>query len=225
MENSLKECLPPKMRGFIIKRQAKLTPDQAKHFHCDMPARRLEADRMVEAFNRFDQTDALLEQVLCDRVKLEQRSNRVHAHTSYFVQQQPSSSATSEEVEPIDYPIQSAGTESESELDWDPECVDDDGYSLVDESGSTMVPVPRDGPLDEPEPSSLSVWAQGYQESRNNLRDSIIGRGYCKPALSRCRMKVRKTLFAKKQPRRDRNVRTPFRDKNERTWYRAYHRS
>ena len=84
MENSLKECLPPKMRGFIIKRQAKLTPDQAKHFHFDMPARRLEADRMVEAFNRFDQTDALVEQVLCDRVKLEQRSNRVHAHTSHF---------------------------------------------------------------------------------------------------------------------------------------------
>ena len=54
MENSLKECLPPKMRGFIIKRQAKLTPDQAKHFHFDMPARRLEADRIVEAFNRFD---------------------------------------------------------------------------------------------------------------------------------------------------------------------------
>ena len=141
------------------------------------------------------------------------------------MQQQPSSSATSEEVEPIDYPIHSAGTESESELDWDPECVDDDGYSLVDENGSTLVLVPRDGPLGEPEASSLSVWAQGYQESRSNLRDSIAGRGYGKPALSRFRMKVRRTLFAKKQPRRDRNVRTLFRDKNERTWYRAYHRS
>ena len=59
MKNSLNECLPPKMKGFFIKRQAKLTPDQAKHFRFDMPARRLEADRMVEAFNRFDQTYAL----------------------------------------------------------------------------------------------------------------------------------------------------------------------
>ena len=96
----------------------------------------------------------------------------------------------------------------------DPECVDDDGYPLVDENGSTLVPVPRDGPLDEPEASSLSAWARGYRESRNNLRDSIAGRGYGKPALSRFRMKVRTTLFAKKQPRRDRNVRTLFRDKN-----------
>ena len=32
MESGLKECLPPKTKGFIIKRQAMLTPDQAKHF-------------------------------------------------------------------------------------------------------------------------------------------------------------------------------------------------
>ena len=90
MENSLKECLPPKMKGFIVKRQAKLTPDQAKYFHFDMPARRLEADPMVEALNRHDHTDALEEQVLVVRAKLEQSSNRVHAHTSHFAQQQRS---------------------------------------------------------------------------------------------------------------------------------------
>ena len=73
---------------------------------------------MVEALNRLDQTDALVEQVLVVRAKLEQSSNRVHAHTSHFVQQQRSSSATSEEVEPMHYPIHTAETESESELDW-----------------------------------------------------------------------------------------------------------
>ena len=31
MESGFKECLPQKMKGFIIKRQAKLTLDQAKH--------------------------------------------------------------------------------------------------------------------------------------------------------------------------------------------------
>ena len=47
------------------------------------------------------------------------------------------------------------------QLDWDPEQFDDDGYPLVDENGSTLVPIPREGPLDEAEASSLTAWAQG----------------------------------------------------------------
>ena len=43
--------------------------------------------------------------------------------------------------------------------------LDDEGYPSVDENGSTLVPVPRDGPLDEAEASSLSAWAQGYGRS------------------------------------------------------------
>ena len=45
------------MKGFITKRQAKLTPDQAKHLHFYTPTRGLQADRMVDALNR----DALVE--------------------------------------------------------------------------------------------------------------------------------------------------------------------
>ena len=108
-----------------------------------MPTRGLDAGRLVEALNRLDQADALAEQILGDRAKLEQSFNRVHAHTSHFVQQQPSSSATSEEVGPIDYLIYTTELESERELDCDLECVDDDGYPLVDENASTLVPVPR----------------------------------------------------------------------------------
>ena len=169
MESGFKECLPPKMKGFIIKRQAKVTSDQAKHLHFYPPTRGLEADRMVDALNRLDQTDALVEQILGDRAKLEQSSKRAHAHTSHFVQKQSSNSAVTEQVEPIHYPYHSTESESESDLDWDPECVDDDGYLLVDENGSTLVPVPRDGPLDETEASSLSAWAQGYREVREKL--------------------------------------------------------
>ena len=33
MEICFQECLPRKMKGFIIRRQAKMTPDQAKHLH------------------------------------------------------------------------------------------------------------------------------------------------------------------------------------------------
>ena len=73
MESGFKELLPPKLKGFIIKRQAKLTHDQAKHLHFYIPTRGLEADKMVDALNRFDQTDALVEQILGDRVKLRRR--------------------------------------------------------------------------------------------------------------------------------------------------------
>ena len=105
----------------------------------------------------------------------------------------------------------SSDTESD-QLDWDPERIDDDGYPLVDENGSTLVPVPREGPLEEDEASSLTAWAQGYREVRKNLRDSVTGRGYYKPESSRHKKVVRKTMFQKKPPRRDRNIRTPFRN-------------
>ena len=71
MESGFKEILPPKLKGFIIKRQAKLTHDQAKHLHFYIPTRGLEADKMVDALNRLDQTDALVEQLLGDRAKVE----------------------------------------------------------------------------------------------------------------------------------------------------------
>ena len=106
----------------------------------------------------------------------------------------------------------SSDTESD-QLDWDPERIDDDGYPLVDENGSTLVPVPREGPLEEDGASSITAWAQGYRGVRKNVRDSVTGRGYYKPESSRHKKVVRKTLFEKKPPRRDRNIRTPFRDK------------
>ena len=112
--------------------------------------------------------------------KMERSSNRAYAHTSHLVQQQSSSCAVTEEVEPFHYPIHTTESESGSEVDWDLECVDDDGKTLVYDNGSTSVPVPRNGPPQEPEASSLSAWAQGYREVTNNLRDSITWRGYYK---------------------------------------------
>ena len=64
LESGFKELLPPTLKGPIIKRQAKLTHDQANHLHFCTPMRGLVADKMVDALNRLDQTDALVEQVL-----------------------------------------------------------------------------------------------------------------------------------------------------------------
>ena len=199
--NSLKKCLPPKMKGFIIKRQAKLTLDQAKHFHFYMPTRELEADRVVEALNRLDHTDALVEQILGDRAKLEQSSCRVHAHTSHFVQHQPSRSATSEEVEPIHYPIHTTESESESELDWDPECVDDGTPWLTRTGQLRYLFRETDHWMNQKQVRCQP--GHKVTDRPETICEILLLGGHYKPDSSRFRMKVRKTLFAKKHPRRD----------------------
>ena len=96
----------------------------------------------------------------------------------------------------------------------DPLCNSSFGSTVsLDYVTPDTVPVPREGPLEEDEASSLTAWAQGYREVRKNLRDSVTGRGYYKPESSRNKKVVRKTMFERKPPRRDRNIRTPFRDK------------
>ena len=105
---------------------------------------------MVDALNRDDQTDALVEQILGDRAKLEHHANRGHAQSNSHAQAYPMEAETITSTESKHYHHHEAASDTESDqLDWDPERIDDDGYSLVDENGSTLVPIPREGPLDE----------------------------------------------------------------------------
>ena len=122
MESGSKELIPPKLKGFIIKRQAKLTHDQAKHLHFYMPTRGLEADKMVDAVNRLDQTDALVEQILGDRAKLEYHANRGHAQSNSHAQSYPMEAETITSTESKHYHNHEAASDTESDqLDWDPE--------------------------------------------------------------------------------------------------------
>ena len=89
MESGFKELLPPNLKGCIMKRQAKLTHDQAKHLLFQKPTRGLKADKMVDALNRLNQTDALVEQILGDRAKLEHHVYRSHAHPNSHAQAYP----------------------------------------------------------------------------------------------------------------------------------------
>ena len=117
---------------------------------------------MVDALTRLDQTDALVEQILGDRAKMEHNVKRGHAQSSHYMQRQASESEVTARTELNHYADRGKESEFESDqLDWDPERVDDDGDPLVDENGSTLVPGPRDGPLDQADASSLSAWAQG----------------------------------------------------------------
>ena len=112
---------------------------------------------MVNALNRLDQTDALVEQILRDRAKLEHHVNRGHAHPNSHAQAYPMEAETTTSSESNHYHNHKTSSDTESDqLDWDPERIDDDGYPLVDENGSTLVPVPREGSLDEDEASSLT---------------------------------------------------------------------
>ena len=158
MESGVKELLPPKLKCFIIKREAKLTHDHAKHVHFYIPTRGLEADKMVDDLNRFDQTDAVVERILGDRAKLQHHANRGHVHSNNHAQAYPMEAQTTSSAESNHYHDQKPSSDTESDqLDWDPERIDDDGYPLVDENGSALVPIPREGPLNEDEASSLTA--------------------------------------------------------------------
>ena len=85
-----------------------------------------------------------MEQILGDRVKLEHHVNRGHAHHNSHAQAYPMEAETTTSAEPNHYHNHKTSSDTESDqLDWDPERIDDDGYPLVDENGSTLVPVPR----------------------------------------------------------------------------------
>ena len=94
VESGFKQSLRPKLKGFIIKRQAMLTHDHAKRLHFYIATRGLEADKMVDALNRLDQTDALVEQILGDRAKLEHHANRGHAQSNNYAQAYPMEAET-----------------------------------------------------------------------------------------------------------------------------------
>ena len=79
-------------------------------------------------------------------------------HSNHYMQGHPSKAEIPTWSEPKHYPVHGAESDTESkQLDFDLERVDDDAYPFDDENGSTSVPVPRDGPLDESEASSLSA--------------------------------------------------------------------
>ena len=201
MESGFKVLLPPKVKGSIIKRQAKLTHDQAKHLHFYIPTRGLEADRMVDALNRLDRRIRLwnkyseTEQSWSTMLIVVTRNitaMRRRIRWKLKLPRHPSRTTT----------ITTTHLRTQRVISW-----------IGGQNGSTLVPVQREGPLEEDEASSLTAWAQGYREVRKNLRDSVTGRGYYKPESSRNKKVVRKTMFENKTPRRDRNIRTPFRDK------------
>ena len=77
---------------------------------------------MVDALNRLDQTDALVEQILGDRAKLEHHANRGHAHPNSHAQAYPMEDQTISSAEPNHYHNHKTSSDTESDqLDWDPE--------------------------------------------------------------------------------------------------------
>ena len=77
---------------------------------------------MADALNRLDQTDALVEQILGDRAKLEHHANRGHAQSHSHVQAYPMEAETTTPTESNHYHNDKAASDTDSDqLDWDPE--------------------------------------------------------------------------------------------------------
>ena len=170
LESGFKELLPHKLKCFIIKQLAKLTHDQTKHLHFHIPTRGLEADKMADALNRLDQTDALVEQILGDRAKFEQTANGGHAHSNSHAHTYPMEAEISRHQSRTTT-ITTKHRRRRRVINW---------IGILKELMMTVIPWGRKRvPLwYEDETNSVSSWAQGYREVRKNLRDSITGRGY-----------------------------------------------
>ena len=122
MESGFKELLPPKLKGFIIKRQAKLTHDLAKHLHFYIPTRdsrqtrwlmlKTDLTRRTRLWNKYSET-----------AKLEHHANRGHAQSNSHAQAYPMEAETTTSTESNHHHYNhkaSSDTESD-QLDWDPE--------------------------------------------------------------------------------------------------------
>ena len=68
LERSLDEQIPPKLKGYIIKRQASLTKEHRKAIHLWHPGWTPTADKVIELLTRLDQPDALVDLVLKERM-------------------------------------------------------------------------------------------------------------------------------------------------------------
>ena len=77
---------------------------------------------MVDALNRLDQTDALVEQTLGDRAKLEHHANRGHAHSNSHAQAYPmeAETTTSTKSKHHHYNRKASSDTESDQLDWDP---------------------------------------------------------------------------------------------------------
>ena len=64
---------------------------------------------MVDALNRLDQTDALVEQIIGDRAKVEQSAKRGHVHSNHYMEGHPPEAEVSMRVEPNHYPRSQCG--------------------------------------------------------------------------------------------------------------------
>ena len=129
----------------------------------------LEVDRTMEALNRLDQTDALVEQILGDRAKLEQSSMRTHSPASLFfcstnhlALRSPKESnqlTTRFTLRSRSLKANWIGTLSAWTTMFIP---------WLTRTGQLWYLFQESEPLDETEASSLSAWAQGYREVRKN---------------------------------------------------------
>ena len=115
---------------------------------------------MVDALNRLDPTDALVEQILGDRAKLEHHANRGHAQSNSHAQAYPMEAEAITSTESKHYHNHEAASDTESDqLDWDPEKLMMTAIPWWT-NGSTPEPIPLEGPLDEDEAGRVAKSAR-----------------------------------------------------------------
>ena len=86
---------------------------------------------MVDALNRLDQTDALVEHILGDIVKLDLHSNRGHKQSNSHAQAYPMEAETTTSTESNHHHNHEAADTESDQLDWDPEKIEIQSQDVV----------------------------------------------------------------------------------------------
>ena len=86
---------------------------------------------MVDALNRLDQTDALVEHILGDRAKLDLHSNRGHKQSNSHAQAYPMEAETTTSTESNHHHNHEAADTESDQLDWDPEKIEIQSQDVV----------------------------------------------------------------------------------------------
>ena len=86
LERSLDEQIPPKLKGYIIKRQASFTEEHRKAIHLWHPGWTPTAEKFIELLTRLDQPDALVDLVLKERMGVHRRQKGGSSNKTFMVQ-------------------------------------------------------------------------------------------------------------------------------------------
>ncbi len=172
-EKALKEKLPSKFWGTILKRHADMNAEQKVMFRTWTKGS-LEKDTVIENLQKLDQVEQIMAM----------RNGGGSSRDVATMLQHDSGDQQIHESEPSAWTgpggFEDEAAEEDDEFISNPADEDDDGNFLVDETGEVLIDAEKGRVYDEGEFTYLVAYAESYRDVRKKLNESRNGRGFLK---------------------------------------------